>query len=241
MSYQPQFTITPALLAKVEQIAHYANAFRPPRAGAVDSALQKDTARATPIVNSYRSNPLTLEEVRAVEKGGYPDIAARAKREVTNYFADLRFIETKANIPGITHEDIFTLHRFLRKVMIKALPDATDNAGRVGGYVPPRLKDVSGLMFELLTWWNKESVKLSPVLSSAILPTALSHPPFAMQRRSRAGPGFVDYTGAGSIPTHFFRGRVLLGRPPALLSIAGCRAQAEDLPAGWNTLPKDCL
>ncbi|MSP72827.1 MAG: hypothetical protein EXR76_11790, partial [Myxococcales bacterium] len=28
---------------------------------------------------------------------------------------------------------------------------------------------VSGLMFELLEWWNKRSVELSPVLSSAIL------------------------------------------------------------------------
>src|SRR5216117_1664850 len=30
-------------------------------------------------------------------------------------------------------------------------------------------EDVSGLMFELLEWWNKESVALSPVLSSAIV------------------------------------------------------------------------
>jgi Fic family protein len=39
----------------------------------------------------------------------------------------------------------------------------------VGRYVPPSPLDVSGLMFELLEWWNKEAVKLSPVLSSAIL------------------------------------------------------------------------
>lgn len=41
-------------------------------------------------------------------------------------------------------------------------------AVRVGLFVPPPSPDVSGLMFELLEWWNKEAVKLSPVLSSAI-------------------------------------------------------------------------
>jgi Fic family protein len=42
-------------------------------------------------------------------------------------------------------------------------------AVRVGRFFPPPLEDVSSLMFELLAWWNQESAKLSPVLSSAIL------------------------------------------------------------------------
>jgi len=42
-------------------------------------------------------------------------------------------------------------------------------AVRVGRHVPPPPEEVSGLMFELLAWWNKESARLSPVLSSAIL------------------------------------------------------------------------
>jgi len=40
---------------------------------------------------------------------------------------------------------------------------------RVGQFVPPLPEDVSGLMFELLEWWNKDASGLSPVLSSAIL------------------------------------------------------------------------
>jgi Fic family protein len=39
----------------------------------------------------------------------------------------------------------------------------------VGGYVPPAPTEVSGLMFELLEWWNGPSVRLSPVISSAVL------------------------------------------------------------------------
>jgi Fic family protein len=42
-------------------------------------------------------------------------------------------------------------------------------AVKVGRYTPPRAADVSGLMFELLSWWNERATDLSPVLSSAIL------------------------------------------------------------------------
>src|SRR3954454_24877573 len=40
---------------------------------------------------------------------------------------------------------------------------------RVGEYVPPPPADMSGLMFELLQWWNADAAELSPVISSAIL------------------------------------------------------------------------
>ena len=51
---------------------------------------------------------------------------------------------------------------------------------RVGNHFPPAALDVSGLMFELLDWWNKKSVELSPVLSSAILHYRFEHiHPFA--------------------------------------------------------------
>lgn len=174
MGYQPQFTITPSLLAQVEQIAALRERIQ---AATVQvawiPALQKDTrTRNTHSSTAIEGNPLTLEQVRAVEEGReIPAVAPRAKREVTNYFAGLRFIEKKAAIPKITHEEIFTLHKILaEKVMDQG------SAGRyrtipvrAGNHVPPPPQDVSGLMFELLSWWNQESVKLSPVLSSAIL------------------------------------------------------------------------
>jgi Fic family protein len=116
VSYQPQFTITPALLARSEQIA----ALRERILAATVQvpwipALQKDTrARNTHSSTSIEGNPLTLEQVRAVEEGReLAAVAPRAKREVTNYFAGLRFIETKARQRSITHEDVFRLHRIL--------------------------------------------------------------------------------------------------------------------------------
>ena len=174
MGYQPQFTITPALLVRVEQIA----ALRERILLATVQvpwipALQKDTrARNTHASTAIEGNPLTLAQVRAVEEGReIPAVAQRAKREVTNYFAGLRFIETKASKKSITHEDVFTLHRILAAEVMDqgAAGRYRTMRVRVGGYVPPPPEEVSGLMFEWLRWWNKESASLSPVLSSAIV------------------------------------------------------------------------
>jgi Fic family protein len=174
MSYQPQFKITPHLLAKVEQIAALREQIQ---AATVQvpwiPALQKDTrTRNTHSSTAIEGNPLTLEQVRAVEEGReIPAVAVRARREVTNYFAGLRFIEQKSNLPKITHEEIFTLHRILaEKVMDQGIAGRYRTIPvRVGQYTPPPPQDVSGLMFELLAWWNRDSAKFSPVLSSAIL------------------------------------------------------------------------
>ncbi len=174
MSYQAQFIITPALLARVEQIAALRERIL---AATVEvpwiPALQKDTrTRNTHSSTAIEGNPLTLEQVRAVEEGReIPAVAARAKREVVNYFAGLRFVEKNAVKKTISHNEILRLH----KIMAGDVMDQ-GTAGRyraiavrVGRYVPPPPGDVSGLMFELLAWWNKEAAKLSPVLSSAIV------------------------------------------------------------------------
>jgi Fic family protein len=90
---------------------------------------------------------------------------------VLNYFAALRHVEKQAAKKRLTHEDVFRLHTIIAgEVMDQG------EAGRyrimrvrVGQFVPPRPEDVSGLMFELLEWWNKDAPGVSPVLSSAIV------------------------------------------------------------------------
>lgn len=174
MSYQPLFTITPRLLAWIEEIA----ALREKILAATVQvswipALQKDARqRNTHSSTAIEGNPLTLEQVRAVEEGReVPAVAPRAKREVLNYFAGLRFIEKNSRKSALTQEDVLKLHKIIAG---EAMDQGT--AGqyrairvRVGGFVPPPPEEVSGLMSELLDWWNKESRNLSPVLSSAII------------------------------------------------------------------------
>jgi Fic family protein len=90
---------------------------------------------------------------------------------VLNYFAGLRFIEKNAKRAHLTHDDILRLHRIIAaKVMDQGVAGRYRAISvRVGRFVPPPPTDVSGLMFELLEWWNTQSAKQSPVVSSAVL------------------------------------------------------------------------
>ena len=174
MPYEPQFSITPQLLTLVEQTAALRERIQ---SAAVElswiPALQKDTrTRNSHASTAIEGNPLTLEQVRALEEGReLSAVEVRPKREILNYFAGLRYVEKHAKKKTIRHEDIFGLHRLLAgKVMDQG------EAGRyrtiqvrVGRHYPPAAADVSGLMFELLEWWNKKASALSPVLSSSIL------------------------------------------------------------------------
>ena len=174
MAYLPQFNISPALLAEVEQVAALRERIQ---SAVVDlawiPALQKDTrTRNVHASTAIEGNPLTLEQVRALEEGReLSSPGTRPKREVLNYFAGLRYVEKNATKKKLGHTDVLELHRLLAgEVMDQG------EAGRyrminvrVGPYLPPPPDAVSGLMFELLEWWNTGAKKLSPVLSSAIL------------------------------------------------------------------------
>jgi Fic family protein len=136
-------------------------------------ALQKDArTRNAHSSTAIEGNPLTLEQVRAVADGTYvPVTQERAKREVLNYFAAMRYIEGHSTQSRITHDEVFRLH----KIMAGEVMDQGE-AGRyrtirvrVGNHVPPLPEDVSALMFELLDWWNTSAPDLSPLLSSAAL------------------------------------------------------------------------
>lgn len=82
----------------------------------------------------------------------------------------------------ITHEDLFDLHSRLAGSVIDQ-----GEAGRyrsiqvrVGKHLPPPAESVSGLMRELLAWWNGPSTEWSPVISSSVLHYQFEHiHPFA--------------------------------------------------------------
>ena len=173
MSYRPRFAITPTLLSRVEAVA----ALRERIQGAAVQvawipALQKDTrARNAHSSTAIEGNPLTLEQVRAVEEGQSLAVPERARREVVNYFAALRHVEKQAARKRIEHEDVLRLHRIVAGEVMEQGDAGRYRAMRVrvGEYVPPAPGQVSGLMGELLEWWNEEAKELSPVLSSAIV------------------------------------------------------------------------
>jgi Fic family protein len=173
MGYRPRFEITPALLRRVEAVA----ALRERIQGAAVQvawipALQKDTrARNAHSSTAIEGNPLTLEQVRAVEAGEALPVPARARREVVNYFAALRHIEKQAAKKRVEPEDVLRLHRIVAGEVMEQGDAGRYRAVRVqvGGYVPPSPGEVPGLMRELLDWWNDDASGLSAVLSSAIV------------------------------------------------------------------------
>src|SRR5437773_12346315 len=142
MSYTPVYVITPPILAEVEQIAALRERIQ---AAAVQvpwiPALQKDARiRNAHSSTAIEGNPLTLEQVRAIEEGReIPATAQRPRREVANYFAGLRFVEKNAQRSAVTHAEVLKLHR----IMAGGVMDQ-GTAGRyrkirvrVGSYIAP--------------------------------------------------------------------------------------------------------
>jgi Fic family protein len=174
MAFTPQFTIPPLLLSQVEQVAALRQRIQ---SAMIDlawiPALQKDSrSRNVHASTAIEGNPLTLEQVRALEEGRELSASSeRHTREVLNYFAALRYVERNADRKTLRHQDILQLHRIVAgDVMDQGQAGKYRSISvQVGPYIPPPPAEVSGLMFELLEWWNSASRELSPVLSSAIV------------------------------------------------------------------------
>src|SRR5437879_8441162 len=114
MGYKPIYTITPLFLSRVEQVAALRERIL---TAAVQvpwiPALQKDTRiRNAHSSTAIEGNPLTLEQVRAIEEGrNIPATAQRPRREVANYFAGLRFVEKNAQRKVTTDAEVLKWHR----------------------------------------------------------------------------------------------------------------------------------
>lgn len=174
MGYAPAFRVSPRLADFIERIA----ALRERVHGAAFQvawipALQKDArVRNTHSSTAIEGNPLTLDEVRAVEQGRPPpEASVRSRREVLNYFAALRYVERRQRARAIRERDVLKLHAIIGG---GAMDQGTPGAYRrvrvwVGRHTPPDPRRVPRLMADLLEWWNGASSAWSPVITSAVL------------------------------------------------------------------------
>jgi Fic family protein len=174
MAYEPLFTITPKTLKFLEGIASYREKIM---AATVQVSWIPTLQRDARVRNSHSStaiegNPLSLAEVSLLEEGKKLSTPTeRSKQEILNYFAGLRFIEKHSKKKAVTHDDLFHLHSLLSKdVMDQGEPGKYRTIQvRVGNHVPPPPFMVSGLMYELLRWWNEKSGEWPAVITSGIL------------------------------------------------------------------------
>ena len=174
MVYIPRFHITPHLMNMIEEIS----ATRQRILSATIQVpwipiLQKDSRiRTTHSSTAIEGNPLTLEEVRALEEGRpVQQVGERARREILNQLAGLRFVEKNQKKKTIARDDLFRLHKIIAQDVMdqgKAGQYRTF-AVRVGHYLPPSAHEVPHLMQDYLQWWNNQATEWSPVISSAIL------------------------------------------------------------------------
>jgi Fic family protein len=201
MVYQPSFTVTAQLLGIVEKIA----ALREKVLSATVQvawipALQKDSrVRNTHSSTAIEGNPLTLEQVRAIEEGKSLTAATeRAQREVLNYLAGLRFIEKRSGKKLIAHEDVLKFYAIIgEEVLEQGKPGRyREIPVKVGRYIPPPPEQVSGLVSELLDWWNREAATWSPVVSSAV-PLRGDSPVRRWQWPRRSSAGSMGALSAG--------------------------------------------
>jgi Fic family protein len=241
VSYKPRFSITPRLLSQVEAVATLRERIQ---GAAIEvswiPALQKDTrTRNVHASTAIEGNPLTLEQVRALEEGR--ELAApeqRSQREVLNYFAGLRYVEKHAGKKTLRHEDLFELHRILASGVMDQGEAGHYRAitVRVGRYRPPAPNDVSGLMFALLDWWNNKSDELSPVLSSAVLHYRFEaiHPFADGNGRTGRALALWELYRRGFDPHHIFSVDEFYwkDRPRYYAALDAVRAGGEDL-TGW--------
>ncbi len=172
--FQPKFTITPHLLKLIEEITTFREKIQ---AATIQVAwmplLQRDArTRNAHGSTAIEGNKLSLEHVQAVDRHQpLPTASVRARREVENHLSALRHIERRSKKKAMTHEDILTLH----KLIAAGVMDQGE-AGRyrqidvrVGRHNPPSHQLVSGLMKELLEWWNGRSTAWSPIITSSLI------------------------------------------------------------------------
>lgn len=174
MAYEPAFEVTARLVALVEEIAALrARVLAATVQVAWIPRLQQDArVRNTHSSTAIEGNPLTQEQVRELAQGReVPAIAERSRQEVLNYFAALRYIETRAGKRRLTHRDVLRLHLIAARGVM--------DQGRAGAYrrvqvwvgpqKPPPPERVEPLMSGLLDWWNGPAREWSAVISSAVV------------------------------------------------------------------------
>lgn len=172
MAYEPYFTITPKLLSLVEAVIALRERIQ---LSAVElawiPALQKDSRdRNVHASTAIEGNTLTLAQVSQLGDGKTLTVNdKRGEREVLNYFAGLRHVEKQLRQDNPPRRHLQTASGSGARRNGGEAGRYRSIAVRVGDYMPPAPQDVSGLMFELLDWWNTKSQELSPILSSGNL------------------------------------------------------------------------
>jgi len=177
--YSPKFRITPYLLNKTDEAAYLRSWIdHAPLQVAWLPVMQKEArAKTAHFSTSIEGNPLTLSQVRAIERGEKIGVPQTQELEVENYLKAMRWIESEMVI-DLNEKTVFQLHRILTKGLL-----AEEKSGKykekqnyiidekgIKSFTPPSPKETPQMMVALLAWANSRPAKeLHSVLICAIL------------------------------------------------------------------------
>jgi len=175
--YLPKYTITDNLLGIISEAEHLRAWLRTSRIDIpwLEKVRFETLIRQAHFSTSIEGNPLTLSEVESLARGEDIPAAKKAKQEVINYFAALRWIEKQKPDKGVTEQRLLHLHRLLTQNILplsqagkyKTRKNYIVAAGRVM-YTPPGPKEVRPLTMALLAWLDNIGKSVHPVIAQAI-------------------------------------------------------------------------
>ncbi|MEZ4915840.1 MAG: Fic family protein [Chitinophagales bacterium] len=131
--------------------------------------------------NSIEGNTLTLQETKIVIEEGMTvkGKSLREHFETTNHHEAIEFLQTLVgNNYTLNEKDILDVHHIVMTKIEKEFAGRYRNGGvRIVGanFVPPNALKVDGLMNNLVTWVNKNSLQLNPLALATVF-----HHRFAM-------------------------------------------------------------
>ena len=175
--YLPEYTITDNLLSIISEAEKLRTWLRTSRIDIpwLEKIRFEALTRRAHFSTSIEGNPLTLPEVEALARGEDIPAAKKAKQEVVNYFAALRWIQEQRPDKVVTEKGLLNLHRLLTKNVLpqshagkyKTRQNYVVAAGRVI-YTPPEPKEAKTLTIALLGWLENFGKSVHPIIAQAI-------------------------------------------------------------------------
>jgi len=174
--YRPDYTITEALLARISNAeALRTRILTAPVQVAWLEAIRIDALiRRAHFSTAIEGNPLTLPEVQALAGTRQARVRDRAKQEVLNYLATLRWIARQPATTRVTEASLLKLHRLLMRGLLppqhighyKRTANVVMSAGRVV-YRPPGPAAAKPGTRALIAWLEGPGHSMHPIVASA--------------------------------------------------------------------------
>jgi len=174
--YQPTYTITELLLARISEAETLRTKIQaaPIQVAWLESIRLDALVRRAHFSTAIEGNPLTLPEVEALAGAKQVTATDRARREVLNYFAVLRWIARQPQGRQITVDRILRLHRLVTTGLLpsaqvgafKRSRNVIMSAGRVV-YEPPGPGAAAPGTEALVQWLERAARSTHPIIASA--------------------------------------------------------------------------